>query len=294
MRSTYVDVLTPANHSNIPLLVQLNLATTELPVVFVGHDGDPRFCTGSRRHPFYSLQDALKAVQIGQSIVLLPGRYPKISVANIHGTQQHPVQIRGFARESVFIQSEVGVESIVLRNCRRVVISDMTVIDSTTGVKINDDCVYITVTRISMVRVKFGTDAPPASFHGIAVRDCSIVTHTKGKFDSFRVKFGNYMRGASANLWSSKWSYLGWVIAVSWIAFCVIVFLSYAQKFSSEADGDKQVNKWLFLCIQSFVMDVFFVQPARIGVLEVLTNPGIIHATIMRIQLYLRNPIRRR
>ena len=147
--------------------------------LFVGPTGDAaQRKTGSVFRPFHSVEEALRHVRCGQTVVLLPGVYSPMRVCDIHADAQGSVRIQGIGRVVVTTPQKLPWSSkaalIKVRNCNNVVLAGMVLRTCGLGIDLGDDCYNVSLQGIVMEDVYKACKHPLAGYHNIKFMHCIL------------------------------------------------------------------------------------------------------------------------
>ena len=177
----------PVPDLQCPALSRLVSAAAAGPrTLYVDVNADPNRQTGSRLHPFCEVSHALRACYEGDTILLLPGRYPYLHVTGVHCAYDRPVTIRGVAEDTVLVGPQQRRVPLVLRkraarvalrvtDCTNVTVSHMTLTNASFAVRVGSDCAYVRLAHLAIQDTSHALDLPDPVNHCIALVDVTVM-----------------------------------------------------------------------------------------------------------------------
>ena len=247
-------------------------------IVFVDCAADPNRQTGSRLHPFCTVQNALPRARAGDTILLLPGHYAPILLQNVRCPCDAPLTVRGTAAAAVLVGHPVpgsmqpGVGAVELRACSGVVLSDLTLCNAKSGALVDGESVYVRLADLDVRGCHHATTTPDPHNHVIAATGLVMLTSPgRGRraFDALVLRMG--IAPCLSHWWNVPFLLL--ILAVS-VASSVGI-LAYAEAFYQETGNNTKVTAWVVSSWLVILLDVFVKQPLLVftafGVLYLLS-----------------------
>ena len=232
--------------------------------------------TGSVLHPFCHVSLALRRALQGDTILLLPGRYPRLRVAGVHCAYDRPLTIRGLSRDTVLVglrgeprlpgEASAAVELV---DCSNVCLSDMTVGNAACGVRVAPDCAYVRVARVGARDTQHVLELPDRHNHCIALEDvreagargCGrrcwrwvAALMVTGRAPEARELGGRPLRALLRGVAA--------LYAVVW----TVLTLAYAQHFFAMEGDASRVNEWVVSALVGWGVNCFVEQPLVVSV----------------------------
>ena len=208
-----------------------------------------------RRPP--SLQTALRRCRHGDTVLLLPGRYPSVVLSDLDATVALPLHIRGVAERLVMIGGTRDAPAVRVRRCRAVALSCMRLRDAQCGVEVDAESIHIRISNIAVLDCSRCLSLPSKHLHCIEVTDVRF--HCG---DSTAKRAWDWLtddRPLTVWPWVAQVP-LG-VAVVCYIAGCSLVVLMFAARFHEDG-GLGKVQDFVVKVWTSLLIDAFLKQPA--------------------------------